>query len=93
MNAERPLRRPNTEGFHIGQRQIVLQINVRRAAAVEAMAVSAVDVQVRPRPGIERRFKADLEEAFPGEARIVTSDIRDRDEIYDAIKKFLGKGL
>jgi uncharacterized protein len=39
------------------------------------------------------RFKADLEEAFPGEARIVTSDIRDRDEIYDAIKKFLGKGL
>jgi hypothetical protein len=39
------------------------------------------------------RFKADLEEAFPGEARIVTSDIRDRDEIYDAIKRFLGKGL
>ena len=33
------------------------------------------------------------EEAFPGEARIVTSDIRDRDEIYDAIKRFLGKGL
>ena len=39
------------------------------------------------------RFKADLEEAFPGEDKIVTSDIRDRDEIYDAIKKFLGKGL
>jgi len=39
------------------------------------------------------RFKADLEEAFPGEARIVTSEIRDKDEIYDAIKKFLGKGL
>jgi len=39
------------------------------------------------------RFKADLEEAFPGEARIITSDIRDRDEIYDAIKRFLGKGL
>jgi uncharacterized sporulation protein YeaH/YhbH (DUF444 family) len=39
------------------------------------------------------RFKTDLEEAFPGEARIITSDIRDKDEIYDAIKKFLGKGL
>ncbi len=39
------------------------------------------------------RFKADLEEAFPGEEKIVTSDIRDRDEIYDAIKRFLGKGL
>jgi uncharacterized sporulation protein YeaH/YhbH (DUF444 family) len=39
------------------------------------------------------RFKTDLEEAFPGEARIVTSEIRDKDEIYDAIKRFLGKGL
>jgi uncharacterized sporulation protein YeaH/YhbH (DUF444 family) len=39
------------------------------------------------------RFKADLEEAFPGEARIVTSEIRDKDEIYEAIKRFLGKGL
>lgn len=39
------------------------------------------------------RFKTDLEEAFPGEERIITTDIRDRDEIYDAIKKFLGKGL
>jgi len=39
------------------------------------------------------RFKTDLEEAFPGEARLVTSEIRDRAEIYDAIKRFLGKGL
>jgi uncharacterized sporulation protein YeaH/YhbH (DUF444 family) len=39
------------------------------------------------------RFKTDLEEAFPGEERIVTSEIRDKDEIYDAIKRFLGKGL
>ncbi len=39
------------------------------------------------------RFKNDLEEAFPGEPRIVTSEIRDKDEIYDAIKRFLGKGL
>jgi hypothetical protein len=39
------------------------------------------------------RFKTDVEEAFPGEARIVTSEIRDKDEIYDAIKRFLGKGL
>jgi hypothetical protein len=39
------------------------------------------------------RFKADLEEAFPGHEKIVTSEIRDRDEIYDAIKRFLGKGL
>jgi len=50
---------------------------------------------LRPGPLLlrRRRFKADLEEAFPGEARIITSDIRDRDEIYDAIKRFLGKGL
>jgi uncharacterized sporulation protein YeaH/YhbH (DUF444 family) len=39
------------------------------------------------------RFKADLEEAFPGEVKLVTSEIRDKDEIYDAIKRFLGKGL
>ena len=39
------------------------------------------------------RFKTDLEEAFPGEPSIVTSEIRDKDEIYDAIKRFLGKGL
>lgn len=39
------------------------------------------------------RFKADLEEAFPGEGKLVTSDIRDKDEIYDAIKRFLAKGL
>ena len=39
------------------------------------------------------RFKADVEEAFPGHEKIVTSEIRDRDEIYDAIKRVLGKGL
>ena len=39
------------------------------------------------------RFKNDLEEALPGEAKIVTSEIRDKDEIYDAMKRFLGKGL
>ncbi len=39
------------------------------------------------------RFKTDLEEAFPEEPRLATSEIRDRDEIYDAIKRFLGKGL
>jgi hypothetical protein len=39
------------------------------------------------------RFKADLEEALPGEPSVVTAEIRDRDEIYDAIKRFLGKGL
>jgi uncharacterized sporulation protein YeaH/YhbH (DUF444 family) len=39
------------------------------------------------------RFKTDLDEAFPGEAALITSEIRDKDEIYDAIKRFLGKGL
>ena len=39
------------------------------------------------------RFKNDIEEAFPGEPRVVTSEIRDKDEIYEAIKRFLGKGL
>jgi uncharacterized sporulation protein YeaH/YhbH (DUF444 family) len=39
------------------------------------------------------RFKNDIEDAFPGEPKVVTSEIRDKDEIYDAIKRFLGKGL
>jgi hypothetical protein len=34
-----------------------------------------------------------VEEAFPGDPRVVASEIRDKDEIYDAIKRFLGKGL
>jgi hypothetical protein len=29
----------------------------------------------------------------PGEGKVVTSEIRDKDEIYDAIKRFLGEGL
>jgi hypothetical protein len=39
------------------------------------------------------RFKNDIEDAFPGEGKVVTSEIRDKDEIYDAIKRFLGKIL
>jgi uncharacterized sporulation protein YeaH/YhbH (DUF444 family) len=39
------------------------------------------------------RFKTDLDEGLPGEDRLITAEIRDKDEIYDAIKKFLGKGL
>ena len=39
------------------------------------------------------RFKTDVEEAFPGHEKVVTAEIRDKDEIYDAIKRFLGKGL
>jgi uncharacterized sporulation protein YeaH/YhbH (DUF444 family) len=39
------------------------------------------------------RFKSDLDEGLPGREDVVTSEIRDKDEIYDAIKRFLGKGL
>ena len=39
------------------------------------------------------RFKTDLDEGLPGEDRLITAEIRDKDEIYDAIKRFLGKGL
>jgi uncharacterized sporulation protein YeaH/YhbH (DUF444 family) len=39
------------------------------------------------------RFKNDIEDAFPGEPKVVTSEIRDKEEIHDAIKRFLGKGL
>jgi len=39
------------------------------------------------------RFKTDLDEAFSGEGKVITSEMRDKDEIYDAIKRFLGKGL
>jgi len=39
------------------------------------------------------RFKTDLDEGLPGEDRLITAEIRDKDEIYDAIKRFLAKGL
>ena len=39
------------------------------------------------------RFKTDLDEGLPGEDRLITAEIRDKDEIYDAIRRFLGKGL
>jgi uncharacterized sporulation protein YeaH/YhbH (DUF444 family) len=39
------------------------------------------------------RFKTDIDEAFPGHEAVVTSEIRDKDEIYDAMKRFLGRGL
>ena len=39
------------------------------------------------------QFKKDLDAALPEEARLVTSDILDRDGILPSIKTFLGKGL
>jgi hypothetical protein len=38
------------------------------------------------------QFKKDLDQAFRGEERVVTSDILDRDGILPSIKVFLGKG-
>ena len=38
------------------------------------------------------RFAHDLEEYLGGEETLVISEIADRDDIYDAIKDFLGKG-
>jgi uncharacterized sporulation protein YeaH/YhbH (DUF444 family) len=38
------------------------------------------------------QFKKDLDETFASDDRIVTSEIRDKDGIYDSIKEFLGKG-
>jgi sporulation protein YhbH len=38
------------------------------------------------------RFAHDLEEYLGGEENLVISEIADRDDIYDAIKDFLGKG-
>ncbi|OHB78046.1 MAG: hypothetical protein A2Z34_09355 [Planctomycetes bacterium RBG_16_59_8] len=38
------------------------------------------------------QFKKDLDESFAGDDRIITSEIRDKDGIYDSIKEFLGKG-
>ncbi|HHI80169.1 MAG TPA: DUF444 family protein [Planctomycetes bacterium] len=38
------------------------------------------------------QFKKDLDQAFPNDERIVTSDILDRDGILPSIKEFLGKG-
>ena len=38
------------------------------------------------------QFIKDLHEHFDEDERVVTSEIRDRDEIMDSIKEFLGKG-
>lgn len=38
------------------------------------------------------QFKKDLDNAFKGDERVVTSDILDRDSIPDSIQTFLGKG-
>jgi hypothetical protein len=38
------------------------------------------------------QFIKDLEKEFKGEEQLVTSQIKDRDAIYDSIKDFLGKG-
>jgi uncharacterized sporulation protein YeaH/YhbH (DUF444 family) len=38
------------------------------------------------------QFKKDLDQAFRGEDRLVTSDIQDRDGILPSIKTFLGRG-
>ncbi len=38
------------------------------------------------------QFKKDLDAVFPGDERIVTSEIRDREGIYESIREFLGKG-
>jgi hypothetical protein len=37
-------------------------------------------------------FLYGLEEAFPEDARLITSKINSKEEIYDSIKAFLGKG-
>jgi hypothetical protein len=38
------------------------------------------------------QFKKDLDEAFKTDDRIITSEIRDKDGIYDSIRDFLGRG-
>jgi uncharacterized sporulation protein YeaH/YhbH (DUF444 family) len=38
------------------------------------------------------QFKKDLDNAFPGDPRVVTAGVGARDEIADAIKAFLGRG-
>ena len=38
------------------------------------------------------QFKKDLDTAFRGDDKVVTSDIQDRDGILPSIKSFLGKG-
>ena len=36
-------------------------------------------------------FKKDLDEYFSNVDKIVTSDIKDKDSVYDSIKEFLGR--
>jgi uncharacterized sporulation protein YeaH/YhbH (DUF444 family) len=38
------------------------------------------------------QFKKDLDAKYPSDARVITSDIPDRDGILKSIKDFLGKG-
>jgi hypothetical protein len=38
------------------------------------------------------QFLRDLEEAFPDEEKLITSDIKGKEGIYESIREFLGKG-
>ena len=38
------------------------------------------------------QFKKDLDQAFRGDEKVITTDILDRDGILPSIKDFLGKG-
>ena len=61
----------------------------------ERPPAQAQPVLLRPGPLVLRRRAASRPTSrrpSPGEDRIVTSEIRDKDEIYDAIKRFLGQG-
>ena len=39
------------------------------------------------------QFIKDLRENFPDDEQIILSEIKNRDDIYDSIQTFLGKGL
>ena len=39
------------------------------------------------------QFLKDLEQVFPEDDRLITSEIRDKDAIVQSIKEFLGKGM
>ena len=48
VNSKRALSRPRLDGLRFMNRHVERQVNLCRSATVETMAMSTVDVQVRP---------------------------------------------
>ncbi len=79
-----------SDGDNWGQEDTKKCIDVLKSALLLSCNMFCYG-QVRSTYG-SGQFKKDLDESFPGDDRIITSEIKDRSNIFESIKDFLGKG-